>query len=457
MTETKRRLQIEKTYEALFALEDLREIFRQSLPTGLDDRQQEEFSDTIAKIKSIISDLEKGEGRPGCIRIGNLEPRTREEEFINIHPIQAAGRLTPEARKAIISYGDGYSTCDHCRKPFRLDKITRPPIEEFHRDLAKFLNMDQARVVPGARRGFQAVTQSLLEKGDSVIVSSLSHYTEFLAAEVAGGVVREVPLDEKNIITAEATAQKIEQVKSESGRLPKLIMIDHFDYQFANEHDVCDIGKVAKDYGIPFLYNGAYTVGVMPVDGRKIGADFVVGSGHKSMASAAPSGVLATTEEWAEKLFRTTQMVGDLTGRKFGVKEVENMGCTLMGATLLSMIASFPRVKERTAAWDEEVRKSNYFLEQFLRIQGSKVLSQWPRKHTLSKVDTTGSFDLIARRHKRRGFFFSDELKIRGIIGEFAGATRTWKLNTFGQSWDQIKYASEAFLDIAEKHGLSIN
>ena len=457
MKETKKSLQIQKTYEALFALEDLREIFRQSLPTGLDDLQQEEFSNTIAKIKSIILDLEKGEGRAACIRIGNLEPRTREEEFINIHPIQAAGRLTPEARKAIISYGDGYSTCDHCRKPFRLDRITRPPIEEFHQDLAKFLNMDQARVVPGARRGFQAVTQSLVEKGDSVIVSSLAHYTEFLAVEVAGGVVREVPLDEKNIVTAEATAQKIEDVKHESGKLPKLIMIDHFDYQFANEHDVYGIGKVAKDYGIPFLYNGAYTVGVMPVDGRKIGADFIVGSGHKSMASAAPSGVLATTDEWAPKLFRTTQMVGDLTGRKFGVKEVENMGCTLMGATLLSMIASFPRVKERTAAWDEEVQKSNYFMEQFLRIQGSKVLSQWPRKHTLTKVDTTGSFDVVARSHKRRGFFFSDELKDRGIIGEFAGATRTWKLNTFGQSWDQIKYTCESFLDIASKYGLNIN
>jgi len=457
VTETKKSLQIQKTYEALFALEDLREIFRQSLPTGLDDLQQEEFSNTIAKIKSTILDLEKGEGSAACIRIGNLEPRTREEEFINIHPIQAAGRLTPEARKAIISYGDGYSTCDHCRKPFRLDRITRPPIEEFHQDLAKFLNMDQARVVPGARRGFQAVTQSLVEKGDSVIVSSLAHYTEFLAVEVAGGVVREVALNEKNIVTAEATAQKIEDVKHESGELPKLIMIDHFDYQFANEHDVYGIGKVAKDYGIPFLYNGAYTVGVMPVDGRKIGADFIVGSGHKSMASAAPSGVLATTDEWAPKLFRTTQMVGDLTGRKFGVKEVENMGCTLMGATLLSMIASFPRVKERTAAWDEEVQKSNYFMEQFLRIQGSKVLSQWPRKHTLTKVDTTGSFDVVARSHKRRGFFFSDELKDRGIIGEFAGATRTWKLNTFGQSWDQIKYTCEAFLDIASKYGLNIN
>ena len=457
MSTSKKSLQIQKTYEALFALEDLREIFRQSLPAGFDEEEQEKFSGTVARIKSILADLENGSGKPACTRVGKLDARTREEEFINIHPIQAAGRLTPEARKAIISYGDGYSTCDYCRKPFRLDKITRPPIEEFHQDLAKFLNMDQARVVPGARRGFQAVTQSLLEKGDSVIVSSLAHYTEFLAVEVAGGIVKEVPLDDNNLITAEAVALKIEAVRKETEKLPKLIMIDHFDYQFANEHDVGGISKVAREYDIPFLYNGAYTVGIMPVDGKKIGADFIVGSGHKSMAAAAPSGVLATTNEWAPRIFRTTEMVGDLTKRKFGVKEVENMGCTLMGATLLSMIASFPRVQERTEHWDEEVQKSNYFIEQFQRVSGSRILSETPRKHTLTKVDTTGSFDTVAKTHKRRGFFFSDELKERGIAGEFAGATRTWKLNTYGLTWAQVKHTADSILEIAGKYKLNIN
>ncbi|OPX77995.1 MAG: O-phospho-L-seryl-tRNA:Cys-tRNA synthase [Methanosaeta sp. PtaB.Bin039] len=456
MSKSRRDLQIHKTYEALFALEDLREVFRQSLPTGLDKEQENSISETLARLKGIIGDLERGEGRLNENKIGRLEPRTREEEFINIHPIQAAGRLTPEARKAMISYGDGYSACDFCRKPFRLDKISRPPIEEFHQELARFVNMDEARVVPGARRGFQAVTQSILKSGDSVIVSSLAHYTEFLAVEVAGGVVKEVDLDENNLITAEATAQKIEEVREETGTLPALVMIDHFDYQFANEHDVYEIARVAHEYGVPILYNGAYTVGIKPVDGKKIGADFIVGSGHKSMASAAPSGLLATTDEWAPIVFKTTQMTGDLTKRRFGIKEVQNMGCTLMGATLLSMMASFPRVKERTGQWEEEVRKSNYLLEQFLRVEGSRVQSEWPRKHTLSKVDTSDSFDLVAKKHKRRGFFFSDELKERGIVGEFAGATRTWKLNSYGLTWDQIRHTAESFLDIAAKYGLNV-
>lgn len=386
--------------------------------------------------------------------IGDIETRAREELFINIQPIQPGGRLTPEAMKALIAYGDGYSTCDWCRKPFRLDKITRPPINVFHSELAEFLGMDQARVVPGARRGFQAVVSSLVEKGDSVIVSALAHYTEFLATEDAGGVVKEVPLDENNIVTAEATTQKIEKVKKETGRKPKLIMIDHFDYMFGNEHDVYGIAKVAKEYDIPFLYNGAYSIGIMPVDGKKIGADFLVGSGHKSFASPAPSGIVATTEEWADKIFRTTEMEGDVTGRKFGIKEVEMLGCTLMGANLIAMMASFPTVKERIKHWDEEVRKANYFIREFLKVEGSKVLSEMPRKHTLVKVDTRGSFDKIAQKHKRRGFFFSDALKKSKIIGIFAGATKVWKLNTYGLTWNQIKYLADAFKNIAGEYGL---
>lgn len=388
--------------------------------------------------------------------IGGIEVRAREELFINIHPIQPGGRLTPEAMKAMISYGDGYSTCDWCRKPFRLDKIRRPPIEEFHAELAEFLGMDQARVVPGARRGFQAVVSTLVEKGDSVIVSSLAHYTEFLAVEDAGGVVKEVPLNEGNIVTAEATAQKVEEVRKETGKLPKLIMMDYFDYMFGNEHDVRGIAKVAKEYEIPFLCNGAYAIGVLPVNGKEIGADFLVGSGHKSFASPAPSGIVATTNEWAEKVFRTTQMVGDVTKRKFGIKEVEMLGCTLMGANLIAMMASFPAVKERVKHWDDEIEKINYFVNEFLKIEGNRVLSEMPRKHTLTKVDTTNSFDQIARTHKRRGFFLSDELSDRKIIGEFAGATKTWKLNTYGLTWGQIRYLAQAFKDIAKKYGIRI-
>ncbi|MCQ8893037.1 MAG: O-phospho-L-seryl-tRNA:Cys-tRNA synthase [Methanolinea sp.] len=388
---------------------------------------------------------------------GNIEVRDVEESSINIDPIQAGGRLTPEAMKAIIAYGDGYSVCDNCRKPFRLDYIRTPPIDVFHRDLARFLNLDVARVVPGARRGFQAVAGTYVGKGDPVLVTALSHYTEILAIEGCGGIPREIPRSRDNLITPDATAEKIEEVIRETGKTPPLLFLDHVDYAYGNLHPVAEITKVAHGYDIPVLLNGAYTVGIMPVDGREIGADFVVGSGHKSMAAPAPSGVLAVRQERAGEVFRTTSARTDVTGRTFGIKEVEMMGCTLMGVTLLGMMASFPAVRERVNHWDRELSNAQRVVDALRRIEGTVIQSQYPRAHTLTRVDTTRSFDLVAEKHKKKGFFFSSSLKAKGIVGIIPGATKVWKFNTYGLTDAQAGYVAEAFLEIARENGLSVS
>jgi len=385
-----------------------------------------------------------------------IEARQVDELMINIDPIQAAGRLTADAMKAVIAYGDGYSVCDNCRKPNRLDYISKPPIAEFHKDVAAWLNMDAVRTVPGARRGFQAVAHTYVQKDDPVLLTSLSHYTEFLAIEEAGGVAREIPADDQHIVTPDAAAAKIEEVKKESGRMPVLAFIDHVDYQYGNVHDVKAISGVCHQYDIPILCNGAYTVGILPVNGRDLGVDFVVGSGHKSMAAPAPSGILAATAERAAEVFRTTAITGDVTKRKFGIKEPEMMGCTLMGATLIGMMASFPQVKERVKHFDRELENNRIILNALLSIDGTKCLSEMPRKHTLTRVDTTGSFDTVAESHRKRGFYFSSALEEKGVTGVIPGATKIWKFNTYGTTWKQAVYLAETFVAIANEHGLSV-
>ncbi len=386
----------------------------------------------------------------------DLETREVEEIYINIDPIQAGGRLTADAMKAIIAYGDGYSVCDACRKPFRLDYIKTPPVDVFHRNLAEFVHMDIARVVPGARRGFQAVAGTYVHKGDPVILSALSHYTEFLSIESRGGIPLEIPKNKDNIITADAAAEKIEETLRIYGRAPPLLFIDHIDYQFGNEHPVKEIIREAHRYDIPVLYNGAYTVGILPVDGKDLGADFVVGSGHKSMAAPAPSGLLATSQERAAEVFRTTRVRGDVTDRTFGIKEVEMMGCTLMGVTLMGMMASFPHVQERVRHWKQELEKAQQVSEALLAIEGTRILSQYPRRHTLTRVDTLQSFDRVAQKHKKRGFFFTSALRDRGIAGVIPGATKVWKFNTYGLTRLQTEYLAKAFIDIARENELEV-
>ncbi|RLF16158.1 MAG: O-phospho-L-seryl-tRNA:Cys-tRNA synthase [Thermoprotei archaeon] len=455
---------VESLFEALFALIDLRQLFRETKPSyRFNEDQRAKALNSIERARRCLDLLEEfvKEPRPSDTEFSmyladKVEVRAREELFVNIDPIQPGGRLTAEAMKALIAYGDGYSTCDWCMKPFRLDTIKRPPLAEFHAELAEFLGMDEARLMPGARRAFQAVTSTLLERGDVALVSSLAHYTEVLAVEEAGGVVKEVPVNEKNVLTGEAVEAKIEEVKRELGKPPKLVIVDHFDYVYGNEHDVKGVVEAAHRYDVPVLCNGAYSVGIMPVNGRELGVDFLAGSGHKSFASPAPSGILATTEEWAKKVFRRSSTVCDVTGRRFDNKEVELLGCTLMGAVAIAMMLSFPHVKERVKRWGEEVERSNFFVKEFMKIEGCRILSELPRKHTLTYVDTTESFDKVARTHRRRGYFLFDELVKRRVIGVFPGSTRRWKLNVYGLTWDQVRHVAWAFKDIARSYGLKV-
>jgi len=392
------------------------------------------------------------------MRCGNgIEARQVDELFINIDPIQAGGRLTADAMKAVIAYGDGYSVCDNCRKPNRLDYISKPPIADFHTDVARWLNMDAVRTVPGARRGFQAVAQTYVKKGDPVLLTTLSHYTEFLAVEEAGGIAREIPAGEQKLVTPDAAAIKIEEVKKEFGRVPALAFIDHIDYQYGNMHDITGIAKVMRQYDVPIVYNGAYTVGILPVDGKALGVDFVVGSGHKSMAAPAPSGILAATAERAAEVFRTTSIVGDVTNRKFGIKEPEMMGCTLMGATLVGMMASFPHVKARVKHFDRELANHRIVTDALLSVAGTRILSEYPRKHTMTRIDTTASFDTVAETHKKRGYYFSSALEEKGITGVIPGATKVWKFNTYGMTGKQAAHLASAFVDIARENGIGIN
>jgi Sep-tRNA:Cys-tRNA synthetase len=386
-----------------------------------------------------------------------IDTRQVDELFINLDPIQAGGRLTVDAMKAVLAYGDGYSVCDNCEKPFRLDCIKKPPLAKFHEDLAAFVNMDVARLVPGARRGFQAVSDTFVKKGDSVLLTAYSHYTEFLSVEQAGGIPHEVLADDRHIITADAVAARIEEVTHTTGKSPALLFVEEVDYQYGNVHPVKEIARVAHQYDIPVLCNGAYTVGIMPVDGKDLGADFVVGSGHKSMAAPAPSGMLATTSEWAEQLFRTTRIQGDLTGRTFGVKEVEMMGCTLMGVTSIGMMASFPHVKKRVQEYDKHLARCNLIVDALCSIEGTKVQSEYPRRHPLTRMNTSDSFDTVAKVHKKRGFFLLSALRERGITGIIAGSTKVWKFNPYGLTDQQAQYVADMFVDIAKTEGLSVH
>lgn len=386
----------------------------------------------------------------------NLRRRV-SRDWINIHPIQRGGILPPESREALISFADGYSTCDYCLEG-RVDLVRNPPILDFASDVAKFLNMDEARFTPGARGAKQAVFRAITEPGDTIVLDSLAHYTSYIAAEINNLNIVEVPHTgyPEFKIKVDEYALKIEEVKSETGKLPALILLTHVDYRYGNLTDAEKVGKIARDYGVPYVLNAAYTAGVMPVDGKKLKVDFLISSGHKSWASSGPIGILATSYEYADKTFRTSMVKGQWSGRAFTKKEVHLYGCPpVFGTPIITLMASFPHVVERVKHWDEEVEKVRWLVKELERIKDFHQLGERPRRHTLLSLETP-SFHKVSKKHERRGFFLHEELKKLKISGIHAGMTKQIKLNTYGLGREELQKVADAFHGIARTYGVEV-
>ena len=165
---------------------------------------------------------------------------------------------------------------------------------------------------------------------------------------------------------------------------------------------------------------------------------------------------MALTEEIAKVVLARSSIVGDWSGKSFPEKELALLGCTVMGAPLASLMASFPYVVERVQRWGEEVEKARYLCQQLERIEETRVLGEKPKSHTLMQVESLGLYE-VSKKHKRRGYFLYDELKARKITGIQPGLTKHFKLNTYGLSWEEVRYVAASFIEIAEKYGLGVS
>lgn len=366
-----------------------------------------------------------------------------ERENLNLNPLQRGGTLTTEARLALNDFGDGYSVCDYCGG--RLDQVTKPSIHGFLDDLAEFIDVDEVRTVHGAREGKFAVIHGICEKGDKIIVDGNAHYTSHLAAERAGVEIIEVPPleDSSHEITMENYRKTIEESVDKYGDEIKLALLTHVDGEYGNLTNGKEFGKICSTNGVPSLLNCAYSMGRLPVKGNKWNIDFLVGSGHKSMAASGPIGVLGLKEEWSEILLKRSL--------RHSKKEIEMLGCTSRGAPITTLMASLPAVVKRCENWDEEIKLSRDFVSKLESINGIEQIGVKPTNHDLVRFNTPILHE-IGQNHSRKGYYLYEELKNRHIVGIKRGQTEWFKCSTYGMSKNQRDYIADSFKEIVEKY-----
>ncbi len=367
-----------------------------------------------------------------------LRGLSREHKgLVNLMPLQTGGILTEAAKEALVEFGDGYSVCDFCQGV--LCNISNPPIQDFvQRVLPPFLGCEVATITHGAREAKFMVMHSLTKPGDAILVDGNRHYTTFVAAERAGLNIIEVPGSghpEFRVDVDEYTAL----IKQHA---PRLMLLTYPDGNYGNLPDARRLGEIAQEYHIPFILNGAYAVGRMPISMEEMGADFIIGSGHKSMAAAGPVGILGMKKKWEQLVLRKS-------GRHRN-KDIELLGCTVRGVPLMTLMASFPHVKERVGNWDEQVSKAQWFSAELEKL-GFIQLGDRPHRHDLLHFDAPALFE-ISKRVRERGYFLYKELKERGIWGPQPGLARSFKLSTFAADRQQLGLVVESFKAILDKY-----
>ena len=355
---------------------------------------------------------------------------------INLNPIQRGGILTDAARRALDEWGDGYSVCDYCEGC--LGDIKKPPIDVFTGEiLPEFLEIDAVRITNGARESKYAIMHALCDKGDTILLDGNRHYSTYVAAERAGLKVAEVPSTEypEYKIDAEKYAGEIEKTK------PKLVLLTYPDGSYGNLPDAARLGKICREYDVPLALNCAYSIGRMPIAAKELGADFLIASGHKSMAASGPIGLLGSSSEYASIVFRKSE--------KYKKKEVELLGCTARGLPLITLMASFPIVAERVRHYDEEVENARTFVREMEKIGGIKQLGERPKNHDLIALETE-VFHRISEKHKKGRFFLYHELKNRGIVGLKPGITKNLKVSTYKLNKAELQKVLDAFNEISD-------
>jgi Sep-tRNA:Cys-tRNA synthetase len=363
--------------------------------------------------------------------------RREHRALINLMPLQTGSLLTDAAREALIEFADGYSVCDFCQGS--LCNVTNPPIRDFVQELLpQFLGCEAATVTHGAREAKFMIMHSLARLGDSILVDANKHYTTVVAAERMGLNVIEVP----NSGYPEFKVDVNEYAPLIKEHAPKLILLTYPDGNYGNLPDARRLGEISQEYDIPYILNGAYAVGRMPISMKEIGADFIIGSGHKSMASAGPAGVMGMKKKWEDIVLRKSG--------KYRNKDIELLGCSIRGVPLITLMASFPYVKERVQHWDEQVSKAQWFSAELEKL-GFPQLGEKPHRHDLLHFDTPALYE-ISKGVREKGYFVYKELKERGIWGPQPGLAKSFKVSTFAVDRQQLDYVIDSFKAILSKY-----
>ena len=296
--------------------------------------------------------------------------------------------------------------CNIHRGVHYLSQMATEAYENARKTVAAFVNARKSEEIVFTRGTTESLNllatslgQLLINKGDKVVVSAMEHHSNMVPWQQMlireGGELLVIKMDQNGVLDLNHYAELLKQ-------RPKVVSIAHISNTLATVNPVKEMIRMAHEYDIPVIIDGAQSMAHQVIDVQDLDCDFYVFSGHKMYAPMGIGGLYGKTE-WLEKM-PPYQFGGEMVDKVSFEKTTFNKvpfkfeaGTPNVGAALgLEAAVKFIQSFDRQEVEQHEDMLLNYATEQLKNINGIRFIGQAPRRSGLVSflVDGIHPYDL---------------------------------------------------------------